>query len=227
MYYPCNLGLVIFSGKDCLNFLNSMSTNLVEESLFPLSTSICDNKGKLINHLTLFKIGDVYPAICHMGNPSNLIEYLLPKTLTQEVDIRDVSKLNVMNYKISDKLSDGVSKIESSTLIKITKKLGILISPVSDYKEHDKISEAEWNNWRIRNLYPIFPNEISRKLTPYNCGLEDYVHTSKGCYTGQEILTRMKSRNSFGRTLQVVNNDELNGRIPTTRGAVESFVISK
>ena len=101
------------------------------------------------------------------------------------------------------------------------------ITPISEDIDITFATDEEWIDWRIHNIYPIYPNELSEKYTPYNCGLDEYVHTGKGCYTGQEILTRMKSRNSFGRTLKVVDNDKLNAEIPTSTGSIASLVISK
>lgn len=227
MFYPSQDGLLIFSGKDCLKFLNSVTTNLVEEKSLPLSTALCNSKGKLINHLTIFKIGELYPAICHMGNPGGVIEYLHPKKLTQEVDIRDISGINTLNYNFAENVAHGVEKIGHTTVVRIKKNLSIWITPISEDIDIIFATDEEWIDWRIQNIYPIYPNELSEKYTPYNCGLDEYVHTGKGCYTGQEILTRMKSRNSFGRTLKVVDNDKLNAEIPTSTGSIASLVISK
>lgn len=227
MFYPCQDGLLIFSGKDCLKFLNSVSTNLVEEESLPLSTSLCDNKGKLINHLTIFRVGEVYPAICHMGNPSGVIEYLIPKRLTQDVEIRDISGINTLHYNMCEDVVDGIEKNGHSTIVRIKKNLSIWITPISEDIDEEFATEEEWNDWRIHNLYPIYPNELSKKYTPYNCGLDEYVHTNKGCYTGQEILTRMKSRNSFGRTLKIIENSKLENEVPTSKGSKASLVISR
>ena len=43
-------------------------------------------------------------------------------------------------------------------------------------------------------------HEITSDVHPFNCGLEHLVHEAKGCYIGQEILTRMKSRGGNGQT---------------------------
>ena len=98
MLYPCEASVLIFSGKDAVKFLNSVSTNLIDfsnDSNKSFNTSICNNKGKLVNHLTVFKLGDFIPAICYMSEPENLIDFLNPKILSQDVNIRNISKLNV------------------------------------------------------------------------------------------------------------------------------------
>jgi folate-binding Fe-S cluster repair protein YgfZ len=51
------------------------------------------------------------------------------------------------------------------------------------------------------------------------------VHQSKGCYIGQELLTRMRTRGRTGKKLVVVSNDqEINGKI-TTKGPSKSLAI--
>jgi len=162
-----------------------------------------------------------------MGNPSGVIEYLIPKRLTQDVEIRDISGINDMHYNVTQNVKNEVKKIGQSTVVSIKNNLSIWITPISEDINLEYATDDEWNDWRIQNLYPIYPNELSEKYTPYNCGLGEYVHTAKGCYTGQEILTRMKSRNSFGRTLRIVDNDKLDGERPTSAGSISSLVISK
>ena len=162
-----------------------------------------------------------------MGNPSGVMEYLIPKRLTQDVEIRDISGINTLNYNVTENSTNGVEKIGLSTVVSIKNNLSIWITPISEDINLEYATEDEWNDWRIHNIYPIYPNELSEKYTPYNCGLDEYVHTAKGCYTGQEILTRMKSRNSFGRTLKIVDNDKLEDEIPTSVGSKASLVISK
>ena len=127
MLYPCNAAVLIFSGKDAVKFLNSVSTNLIDFSTdadHPITTSICNNKGQLVNHLTLFKIGDVIPAICHMAEPEELIDFLNPKILSQDVKIRDISNLNVLEYQINEvHKKESISKIQTVTIVPLNKNL--------------------------------------------------------------------------------------------------------
>lgn len=231
MLYPCDASVLIFSGNDAVKFLNSVSTNLIDfssEENKSINTSICNNKGKLVNYLTVFKIGDAIPAICHMADPEELIDFLNPKILSQDVIIRNISKLNVLEYKINDENNhESISKIQSVTLVPVNQKLQIKITPCADWKQSKYASMSDWDNWRVENMYPVYPQELSRNLTPYNCGLGDYVHNSKGCYVGQEILTRMYSRNSFGKTLKIVKKELSQPRFTTTVGLKNCLEISK
>lgn len=231
MLYPCDASVLIFSGNDAVKFLNSVSTNLIDFSSDEnksINTSICNNKGKLVNYLTVFKIGDAIPAICHMAKPGELIDFLNPKILTQEVNIRDISKLNVLEYQISEEhQNESISKFQSVTIVPLNQNLQIKITPSADWKQSPYASMSDWDNWRVENIFPTYPQELSRTLTPYNCGLGDYVHNSKGCYVGQEILTRMYSRNSFGKTLKRVKKGISQPKFITTVGDKNCLEISK
>jgi len=68
-------------------------------------------------------------------------------------------------------------------------------------------------------------HEITNKFHPLACGLDQDVHAAKGCYIGQEVLTRMRSRGRTGRKLTTITNgDEVNGTI-TTEGESASLAI--
>lgn len=58
-----------------------------------------------------------------------------------------------------------------------------------------------YNTLRIRAGMPGYGAEIAPEYIPLEVGLWDEVSFSKGCYTGQEIIARMESRNRLARTL--------------------------
>ncbi len=57
-----------------------------------------------------------------------------------------------------------------------------------------------YNTLRIRAGRPARP-ELSDEFIPLEIGLWDEVSFNKGCYTGQEIIARMESRNKLAKTL--------------------------
>ncbi len=58
-----------------------------------------------------------------------------------------------------------------------------------------------FNTLRIRAGRAGIGRELSTEYIPLEVGLWDEVSFSKGCYTGQEIIVRMESRNRLARTL--------------------------
>ena len=69
------------------------------------------------------------------------------------------------------------------------------------------MSELEFTDYRIKNMLPYQGKEITNDIHPFNCGLEYLVHEAKGCYIGQEVLTRMRSRGKMGKQLVQVPID--------------------
>ncbi|NDJ63248.1 MAG: glycine cleavage system protein T [Chloroflexi bacterium] len=58
-----------------------------------------------------------------------------------------------------------------------------------------------YNTLRIRAGRPGLGRELSADYLPLEIGLWDEVSFTKGCYTGQEIIARMESRNRLAKTI--------------------------
>jgi len=68
------------------------------------------------------------------------------------------------------------------------------------------MTEKEFDEYRVENMIPMQGKEITPDHHPLACGLGHLVHDSKGCYIGQEILARMRSRNKQGKKLYRIPN---------------------
>ncbi|MEQ8676265.1 MAG: folate-binding protein YgfZ [Aggregatilineales bacterium] len=58
-----------------------------------------------------------------------------------------------------------------------------------------------YNTLRIRAGFPGIGRELSTDYIPLEVGLWDEVSFNKGCYTGQEIIARMESRERIAKTI--------------------------
>lgn len=58
-----------------------------------------------------------------------------------------------------------------------------------------------YNILRVRAGLPSVGRELSTEYIPLEVGLWDEISFSKGCYTGQEIIARMESRNRLAKIL--------------------------
>ena len=93
--------------------------------------------------------------------------------------------------------------------------------------QYEGYSEESWDEFRIKNMIPWFGNEISDSIHPLACGLDRLVHHSKGCYVGQEVIARMRSRGRQGKELVRISNAQVNKEEVTTRGVTNSLVIRR
>jgi aminomethyltransferase len=74
-----------------------------------------------------------------------------------------------------------------------------------------------YNTIRIRAGVPAIGRELSQDYIPLEAGLWDEVSFTKGCYTGQEIIARMESRNRLAKimvTLQLSATTDSPADIP-------------
>ncbi len=73
---------------------------------------------------------------------------------------------------------------------------------LSGINEYKKISLNELELWKIRQGIPSFDREINGETNPYELGLGDFVEVDKGCYLGQEAISRFLRANSFKHQLR-------------------------
>lgn len=65
-----------------------------------------------------------------------------------------------------------------------------------------QLTDEEVEIWRVVHGIPKFPNELNEEGFPPEAGLEvKAIDYSKGCYIGQEIISRMRTTGKMPRTL--------------------------
>jgi len=69
------------------------------------------------------------------------------------------------------------------------------------------LDPASYDVLRVEQGYPAPRHELSTEYIPLETGLHDAVSFSKGCYTGQEIIARMESRNRLAKRLMGLRFD--------------------
>ena len=63
------------------------------------------------------------------------------------------------------------------------------------------LSTTAYDVLRVEHGYPSFGSELNETVIPLEAGLRDQINFSKGCYVGQEVITRMDSRQRMARQL--------------------------
>ena len=219
----------IWRGADCLKLIDGLSSNKVLnlEKGRVIQTAIINNRAKIIDFVTVINFGEFLALVGYLPNYQAMIDFVTPKILLGDVSISDVSHLNdvVLTYGEDSELENGhfVSQ-DGITLAKVSDDLMINICAKGVNIEIDS-TENEFHEWRVEKVIPWYDFEIKNNLTPYASGLNQFVHESKGCFAGQEILTRMRSRNrGIKNLIQVENGSDENKKI-TTVGSKKSLII--
>ena len=212
--YQLDSYVLLLSGRDCLKFLDGLSTNKVNGTC---TTVFTNTNAKIIDMVEVIVVGENIALVGHNPYKNKLLEHLNSRILQQDVVMRDISEFNKV-YISFDKypVSDDLTIVD-------TFRGWIIVAPNS--KEiSSTLTEDEFNQYRVDQLIPHHGFEIAPSFHPFNCGLHDLVHEAKGCYIGQEILTRMRSRNKMGKSLIRVEGEPDDA---ITCGKTHSLVIRK
>ena len=206
--------VLLLSGKDSLQFLDGLSTNKVDGTC---TTVFTKPNAKIIDMVDVICVGENVAIVGHNEFKLNLVNHLNPRILQQDVQIRDITEFNNVFISV-DKYpeTDNVTSVE-------TFRGWILVAPKS-VRIDATMEEEEFHEYRIEKVIPHPGREITSSSHPFNCGLHHLVHESKGCYVGQEILTRMRSRNNTGKSLIRVEGNPIDA---TTSGKTHSLAIRR
>ncbi|MCH1539912.1 MAG: hypothetical protein L7S56_00530 [Candidatus Poseidonia sp.] len=212
--FTFDASVLLLQGDDLLPFLDGLTTNKVDG---PCTTVFTNLHAKIIDVCEVIPFNDQVVLVGFEASKSNLIEHLRVRFLGRNITLQDVSHLN--QVYLSNKI---VNAPEGS--LHHTSFFGKMVICSTAKPVEVTWSENDFTEYRIQELLPFYGHEISSDVHPLACGLGALVHPQKGCYIGQEILTRMRSRNKMGKQLLRVENpvdDAL------TVGKTQSLVIRR
>ena len=190
-----------------------------------LSTNPCDRclyhglhePGANVDVCEVIPVGSNVALVGFRPHKDQLVNHLSERILGQPITINDISKLNDVFLGRKDCPHPNSATVHESHF-------GTMyIVPVREDWQATWTMD-DWNEHRIEHLLPFHGYEITNTVHPLACGLGDLVHPQKGCYVGQEVLTRMRSRGKFGRRLTRVPNPDDRA---TTVGKKESLVLER
>ncbi len=189
--------VLLISGQDRYTFLDGLSTNKVDSSC---STVLTTTSAKIIDVVDVIEVGDNLAVVGYEPYKDKVLAHLQPRILQQNVTIRDITSLNNVYLSTDNYPAEpGITVTRSF--------LGwILVTSIKNSLQ-ESMTLDQFAEYRTQNTIPYQGHEITPDVHPFNCGLENLVHESKGCYIGQEILTRMRSRGKMGKQLVQVAID--------------------
>ena len=189
--------VLLISGQDRYTFLDGLSTNKVDSSC---STVFTTTSAKIIDVVDVIEVGDNLAVVGYGPYKDKVLAHLQPRILQQNVTIRDITAINNVYLSTENYPAEpGITVTRSF--------LGwILVTSVKNSLK-ESMTFDQFTEYRSKNMIPYQGHEITSDVHPFNCGLEELVHEAKGCYIGQEILTRMRSRGKMGKQLVQVPID--------------------
>ncbi|MES9858202.1 MAG: folate-binding protein [Sedimenticola sp.] len=230
-----HLGLIEVKGEDGKKFLQGQTTNDVNSVSIQQSqlSSICTPKGRMLANFCLLMRDDAYLLQLPKSTHSVIMKRLPMYILMSKVVVTDISDQLVRIGLVGDAgaallkkrfsqlpaNSGEVIEADGYTLIKHpgtpnrfeiiaeTEKIIKLWSALADIATPS--SADHWALYNLRAGIPTVYQETTEAFIPQmtNMDLVDGVSFTKGCYTGQEIVARMKYLGKLKRRMYLAQID--------------------
>jgi folate-binding protein YgfZ len=226
-----NPGYLVFRGETRQEYLQRQTTNDLS-LLSPtraLPNFLTSASGRILEFFTLLQDSESISMLTQPGHGPGLAEYFKKRIFfNDKVTVEDKSAKWLLIelygpaaesnlYKLGfDHLpeSDGVLRLGDLLAIGATRPAAvrILFAETELNQILAKLQARELNPetreiLRVEAVQPGDP-EFNGEYTPFELGLERYVSTEKGCYTGQEVLARQVTYDKVVRKLVGLQSDQ-------------------
>lgn len=188
------------SGPDALRYLNGQISQDVSlaSSTEAVYSIVANFKGKLDGDCYVRKHEDAILIDCSADQRESLFARLDRYLIADDAELTDISD----QYSLYHSLGDH-SEASSSWKCDRYGVEGIdILLPKDESFSADITPHSEWEKLRISNSIPSWGHELTTDTLPPEAKLESRaISYTKGCYTGQEVISRMRSAGKTNRHL--------------------------
>tara|TARA_Y100000814_G_scaffold151476_1_gene110393 strand:- start:4131 stop:5093 length:963 start_codon:yes stop_codon:yes gene_type:complete len=227
------LGIYELRGNDSLDLLNRLSSNKVDDLSINHgeSTILTNNKGKVIDVVTLFKLDSKILMLTSSNNSQEVIDWIDTYTFIEDISVANTnSEFNLITligdnwskYLVQkptiDKFTCESLEVEGNNcLIMRTDPTGHIgydllipannkneiINFLSNIKTNIEIlTEYQYDYLRINEGIPRLGKEINENFNPWEINLNYLINMDKGCYIGQEVILRLNTYEKIQKYLK-------------------------
>jgi folate-binding protein YgfZ len=199
------------TGGDRVRFLNGQLTNDLREAKPGQTIYACvlTAKGKLCGDLFVTPIEDAFLLDCHPALRETLPARLEKYAIADEVEFSDQTDEFCLFHTLAPELPKGVLP---EGIVSRSNRFGLegndLLVPVTlknvvpQLLKEPVLSAEEVETFRIERGVPEWGHELNEDVIPNEAGLDQRaVSYTKGCYIGQEVISRLKSLGHINRKL--------------------------
>ncbi|GFZ83141.1 aminomethyltransferase [Rickettsiales bacterium] len=205
--------VVKISGPDTISFLQSIITNDANklDDKKAIYSLILNPKGRILYDffLLMHDSGDDNECVlldCNSSFTSDLVEMLNFYKFHAKVEIEDVSE----HYSVAIVANNGAENAIAVFSDPRNQNLANhAILPKNQKLDLPQISPKDYNLARIKKLIPDCALDVaSGKSFPLEFGLQNAISFSKGCYIGQEVVSRAFNSGVVRKKLYLVCAEE-------------------
>lgn len=208
MVAPVAPALLEFRGPDAVRFLNGQLTQDVRRVVggkIALPSCVTDAKGKLQFRVTITEADDGALWVAAPAGSEEVLEARLTRYLiADDVEVADLTGKFFLTHFIGP-----VPLASPGAMVRESSRFGL---PGADWwtpagaevamPEHSVLTADELESLRIESGVPAWGRELVEGMLPPEALLEATdISYNKGCYIGQEVISRIKSAGKVNRRL--------------------------
>jgi tRNA-modifying protein YgfZ len=199
------------TGGDRVRFLNGQLTNELREAKPGQTIYACvlTAKGKLCGDLFVTPIEDGFLLDCHPALRETLPARLEKYAIADDVEFLEQTDEFSLFHTLTPKLPDGTLP---EGIVSRSNRFGLqgydLLVPIAlrnvvpQLLKESTLSGEELETFRIERGIPEWGHELNEDVIPNEAGLDqNAVSYTKGCYVGQEVISRLKGLGHVNRKL--------------------------
>jgi len=184
------------SGKDAKRFLNGITTgNILNAENKVIKTCWLTPNGVLRSLIEIIFFEERLEVIILAGNISEIIDFF-NQIIFPADDVYLSEPLSVNRIQEIDELSSW--KTYKPIFFKNNDKEFEIYK-----KKLNLLNSNDLKHWKINQAIPALDMEINGKNNPLELGLKDLIDFNKGCYLGQETMSKIKNVSSLKQEIRV------------------------
>ncbi len=201
------------TGGDRVAYFHGQCTNEVKklpvgESLYAV---LCDAKGKILSDIHIARFSDELLIDLPVEVEEKIIARLQRYIIVSDVQIEPVEGLSLWHFigeKLPEKAS-GENVLQAACSRFRVKGHDFFFSDGRTTPAKSELDEIQTDTLYVLTAKPRWNRELDENRLPQEVGLENFgLSYSKGCYTGQEVIARIKSIGHVNRKLCVLRGKD-------------------
>jgi folate-binding protein YgfZ len=199
------------TGGDRVRFLNGQLTNDLKDAKPGQTVYACvlTVKGKLCGDLFVTPIEDAFLLDCHPDLREALLARLEKYAIADDVEFSDQTDELTLFHTLAPELPKAI--LPEGTVSRSNRfdaeghdlLVPVALKNVVPQLLQEKVLEPEQvKTFRIESGIPEWGHELREDVIPNEAGLDKRaISYTKGCYVGQEVISRLKSLGHVNRNL--------------------------
>lgn len=197
-------GLIKLQGEDSFKFLQGLVTNDVKLASKGIYCFLLTANGRYLFDFFLIELESYYIIDVALTQKDELLAKLTLYKMRSKLNISDVSSEYVVTYSHSIITNDAIFSYQDPRYTKLGFR-SLMLSNPQEYKEHNLYNQDKYNYSIIDGSVDM----IKDKSIPIEYGIE-HLHAisySKGCYVGQEVVSRTKYQGVIRKSVMKIELD--------------------